>query len=282
MEMKIVGLAVAAMVAVVVLAGVLMPVLDDYDKSVTETYTNTGSRSSPITESVTIVYDGSKVTVNGNECSGHVSFMSDAGFLSYNGSKTTLSFAKLGVSGYGGLTSLNVTADPSTKTISGTYTNSGHTDPTEITATWSDWAYAYDPAGEYVMNYYTSSSSDTPVYYNNISEVHAINTTSSSVYYTWSGKTVTLPDSTTATAGLDEQDISGISDAHYFNTRFNLSGLSYETGGTTYYPPYICAKATVEAMTDTDERNMEILAAIPALVIVAIITGIIVAIYRSR
>ena len=282
MEMKIVGLAVAAMVVIVVLGGVLIPVLDDYDKSVTETYTNTGSRSSPITESTAIAYDGSKVTVNSNEFSGHVSLMCDKGYISFNSGKTALSVVALGVGSYDVLTSLDVTVNPETKTLSGTYTNSNHTSPTSISITWTDWCYVYDPNGLYVMNYYTSSSVYTPVYYNDIDEVHAIHSSNGGHQYTWSGKTVTLPDSTTATAGLDEQDISGISDAHYFNTRYNSSGLSYETGGSTYYPPYICAKATVEAMTDADERNMEILSVIPALVIVAIISGIIVAIYRSR
>lgn len=267
-------------VAIVVLATVLMPVLEDYQDDSTITYTNAGTKSKLVDSSTAIVFDGTTLTVGGNTFSGgRVALMTDGGILHYNASGTTLNLNTNGTL-YSGLTSLNVTADPSTKTVSGTYTNSTHTEATSVSFTWSDWAVCYDPSGEYVTNYYTSSSVFTPVYYTDINDVYGANSVNASTYIAWHGTTV--GGSAEGTATLDQKDISGVSDAHYFNTRYNESGLSYVDGDTTYYPPFICAKATVSVLNDNDDRYVQLLSVIPVLVIVAIIMGVVFAVISRR
>lgn len=72
MEMKIVGITVAILVSITVLAGVLMPILTDYGSD-TFTYTNTGTPYAAFdgeTHTIVVSYDGSTTTIttDGESC----------------------------------------------------------------------------------------------------------------------------------------------------------------------------------------------------------------------
>lgn len=277
---KLLTLTITTAIAVVVLATVLMPVLQDYEDGVTKTYSNVGAKASAISEDVTITYDGTTLTVGDDTSfSGFVPMMSDAAALNFNGSKTNLSLAIFDTANYSALTSLTLAFDVSEKTATGTYTNSSQTTAAAISFTWSDWCFIYDADGDYVTNYYTSSSTDTPVYFSDITEVHAYKWVSTSEYYTFSGTAVS--GSETGTADLDATAVSGVEDVSYFNQRYNLSGLSYTNeSSTTIYAPYVCAKATVSGMSEADDRYVNLFAVIPVMIIMAILVGVAAAALR--
>lgn len=264
---KMVSAMVTLIVAVILTVSLVVPVISDFSSESIMTKENVGAKASPVTESTTITFDGTDLLVGTNEFDGHVSLMCDNGFISYNAGKTSLSFATFD-GRYDGLTSLNVTVDPTTKTVSGTYTNAGHTESTSLSTTYTDWCYVYDPDGEYVMNYYTSSSVDTPVYYNDINEIHAIYS-GSGVNLAFTGTTVTGTDE--GTAALTENSIDNVDDMKYIETRYNQSDLTYEYNDTTYVPPYICAKAVVDGTVEPINTYSTILSIIPILIIIGIL-----------
>lgn len=275
---KLLTLTITTAIAVVVLATVLMPVLQDYEDGVTKTYSNVGAKASAISEDVTITYDGTTVTVGGDSFPGHVPMMSDAASLIFNSGKTNLTLILFGVAAYPNLTALTLAFDVSEKTATGTYTTTTVTTETAVSFTWTDWCFVYDADGDYVTNYYTSSSVNTPVYFSDINEVHAFYRTSSE-YYLFDGTSVTGTE--TGTADLDATAVSGVEDVSYFNQRYNFSGLSYTNeSSTTIYAPYVCAKATVSGMSEADDRYVNLFAVIPVMIIMAILVGVAAAALR--
>lgn len=307
MEMKIPAIAITAVVVVIVLAGVLMPVLDDATKT-EDSFTNDGyfhlNKYDASADSLTIFWDHNSprvLTVGSTtyDLDTPVNqwidvIVGDDWYIryAYGGS---VSF--MGFDGYGFVSQVlasvtngsDMTAVLSGGTVTVTVSTTGASDIVKSTSYTEYYALSGD-TGDYVMKKSAETvymSEDTPIY--------AIGSTdafsgAAMVKLTGSiedGVTATVLRSTSGevTAGPTTVNTTKVNDYAGF---YELSTITFDlikgddTQAATY--SYFIVPSTVDgerAVHFTDNQNA-IFAAIPIMVIVALLIAVVALVFRGR
>ena len=302
MENKLVAGIVAAAIAVIVLAGVLMPALSNATTT-HETFTNEGYFGMTYTEAdaLTLSWDYTKpsiITVDGVDKEINTDYpqytyvnilCGDNWFLRYNGSALMFYSDQAGsveasvsnsislsvVAANGSVTASNSKATPDTMTCSYTF------------------MYVFDPEGQFVMK-----AADKPCYLKGNSDIYAIGRSSATSLVIKIKVTGNIDDGftvTTITSSADTTTIGDVVPAYSevtgFKDLYQLSQLKipvdYEVSGTPYHTDLIYsyfivpAEATAEKAQHLSDPMNAILNVIPIIIIVAVLLGV-VAIFIIR
>lgn len=307
MDMKIPAIAITASIVVIVMATVLMPILSDATETET-TFTNEGYytlEKYSADDSVTVSWDHTDptvITVNDedytvNSPTGQwVSvIVGDDWYLRYI--HTAANLVELQMS-YGGAARISASTtngyDISVVctggTATGTTSNSGSTVDTK-TASYTD-LYVISDSGEYFI----MKDASVPASMMKDSEFLGVGQTSINggaavIKVEGSiedGATVTLVGSTvTANVDTDTVAVNATAKEGYIDC-YDLSSITFDIitdGGTTHatYSYFIVPlEVTAEKSVHLDSNEIALLAAIPIMLIVALIIGIMALVLRSR
>lgn len=302
MKMKIVGISIAAVLVVIVLASVLMPVLDDAT-TVNESFENDGIRMAKLNDdsSLTIVWDHTapnSVTIGSNvidmtQTAGTMQMVcaSENFYLRWYSVSDTVK----GVQLYNGTTRLdgNLSSgkDLTVTIASGSVTATNGTDTGTFTL--GDHAFVRDAAGAYVLS---DSASPVKVLGNTEINVLAMSQVMSNSYppigvfasgsvddgmeYTsfYSTYTATFADSAVSSTSVSGfEDLYDVDKCTVSLTQEGITKAA--TYNTIIVPLEISAERAVHL---SDGANM-LLSTIPVMIILAIIMGIVAAvIIRQR
>lgn len=300
--MKIPLVAISAFVVVVVLAAVLMPVLGDAQKT-EDTFTNDGyfhmTKYTAADEDLTLTWDYTDpgvVTVNGNDFDLSTVGIPITVLASTNGGAR---FEYVGTNQYcqfcnsAGILTAAVSASAtltivcSSGTMTATYSTPDNPDVTR-TSTYDEY-YCISETGDYVMKKTTSPAymlNDSPIFALGVTKIGSPAITLSLQGSIDDGITVTQVSSTpTITYSTPVLDYSSVSDHNDLNklTKITFTG---DNGGTvvniTYSYFIVPAEVTAERSVHLNGNEIAILGAIPALVIVALLIGVLALYMRSR
>lgn len=283
MEIKLAIGAVTVAVAIIVLAAVLMPVLDDaevvYDKATFDNPTMYGAEK-VTTGSVEMKKADSTMKLNGESWTSTAKipvFMGNNFLLQMKGSDLSTDMIY-----YSNSTPIRV---DSLKEINMTYAdkviNLSYVDSSDNTVTAtipSAWAYAIPNDSEshpyVVYNLYGTSKS---VYYHDLKEFAAFGYATSGnditkVYSAGNGS-ATINGSNVAIELSGFTEVTGYTQVYSGSISYN-TGFGLDDSGTTVYPWWVALPSQVIGYEPSDASYAPILAAIPALIIVAIIVGI--------
>ncbi len=290
METKgIITVAVTVTVAVIVLAGIMIPVLDDAT-TVNEKFTNEGLyyMTNP-TESTTVKYLGnSEWEVNGeplvytNVGATNI-LIFDGTFVRNNGQVRgavyqTWSAAELTIAN---------------GTVTGTATASGT--PTSINWTYTDsYVATNDSSAAYIMKSNTSQSyinEDSPVIGMGLTSVKDADGVNQSVpfYVTVEGLQATV--STVAAyesqvsiseVKVNYTDVDGFEDLYLFSSVTFKATWGTNTTNVTYNTVIVPHEVTAEKSVHLTDSMNGLLAVIPILILVAILIGVAAVVLRNR
>lgn len=311
MEMKIVGITVAILVSITLLAGVLMPVLDDATAT-TDTFTNEGYyRMSELAPADDAPYTISWVKTN--------PFVFTINSVDYNMQDiltTTNQYftvlasdgAYLRVANNGNALIIQmqnyegnpiIAADTSTTTMKSfdISVDSDSMDATRVTGedqtvsvstSYSDWCYGFDPAGKYIMKLNSSSAYVVDEDIIILAGVTKVGTTEVAVYGFGNVDEISLesvyPDDDTTYSDV-EINSTVVSDYLKLN---KISTVTFDMtrSGTTAHATYsyflVPYEVTAEREVHFTDNENALFAVIPMLVIVAILIGVVALVIRSR
>lgn len=305
MDSKIIGIAIGAAIGIMVLAGVLMPVLDDATAT-TDTLTNDGYYRMTYVEDTDVSFVWTKtapttVTINSNDVD--ISNLPNDRWLTVmcadqfcvrinmtnSGVSVSIqafgTFSGLGAGTSGSRTSLTATCTEGAISVSdGVATRTG---------AYTSGIYYIDPNGSYVMKNANESAymfGDSPIFATGVSQFSGI---AADFVYNLSGN---ITDGVTATSvNTPEGTTTGTvtvnkTDNSKYVGLYNLTTMTFDvtpSGGTAqtvtysyYIVPYqIEDVPRAEHLTDGQSN---LLLAIPVLIIVAILIGVVALIIRSR
>jgi hypothetical protein len=297
MNMKIVGISLAAFIGIIVLGSVLMPILDDATAK-TDTFKNDGYfyvDSVSDEESINYVFANNVLTINGvpvDNPSGsvypdcitvfyteHIVFRYDAGYIKIRGQVNS------------NATAINLVVTEGT--ITGTYTSStGDHD--------ADWTYT-EFTGMVTSEESRIMAKNVPQYINSDS---LIDTTGLShptgfdffvIHLTGSmddGITVNLYNQNTgaaitnvtvSNATVNATPVSGYEDLYQLNSvTFTLTDSNSVSADVTYTIYTVPSEVTAERSVHFNDGQIAIFDAIPIMIIVAILLGVIALVVRSK
>ena len=300
MNTKVIAISIAAFIGIIVLGSVLMPILDDATAK-TDTFKNEGyfymdvvkddethTLSWDYTNPGIITVDGSDVALpdgigNWTIC-GSKDFM--VRYLSQSSNKAINVYA-LNNQGIHAQVSNSTSMTLEVSADSVTATNTAST-PETLTISDLETIYCIVPeSGSYVMKY-----SDKPAYLVDESVIGICRTVADGVSVSYSifgtigdgfeinqfyGSTATFGDIT-----VNDTEVSGYNGLYKLdNFQFNITSGTNSTDATVSYF-IVPAEVTAErAVHFTDGQNA-ILAAIPIMIIVAILLGVVALVIRSR
>lgn len=306
MNNKIVMISIAAVIGIIVLGSVLMPILDDATAT-TDTFTNEGmfkmsEISATDSETYTLSYTvaTNTLTINGEtaDISGISSAASivagDTFFLRLqpNARAYLMGSTSSSSANYFGYNADSLSVSMTSGTLTATATTSG----TDATATFTyTKAYIIDESGDldYIMK--TSNSevyvlADSPLFASGQTSINASDTNVASAIIMEGtiedGVTFTaIKGATTAT--FDDIVIDAVADSDHENL-YKLSKVTavatYDGEDTDITYSYFVVPSEVTAERDvhfTDGQNA-ILGAIPIMILVAILLGVVALVIRSR
>lgn len=299
MNMKIVGITVTALVSLVVLAGVLMPVLDDATAT-TDTFTNEGyfamnkiTATDDQTHTIAwsssnagiLVVDGVNIDVS--------SF--DTGSLNYSIFATETDYFRIASDGSklswvqfrGGQAVSKIASTTFSATIgSGTVSALFDSNETPTTTTYTDaYIISSDGTGPYVMKKANKDAymlADSLIYGMGITD---------SVSYLVSGDiediSVTVVQASGSTVTVSNEEVTYTPVNGYVGL-YSFSNVTFDytkdaTPGTATYSYVIVPhEVTAERSVHFTDNQNALLAVIPMLVIVAILIGVVALVIRSR
>lgn len=310
MEMKIVGITVAILVSITLLAGVLMPVLDDATAT-TDTFTNEsfyGLSAIDDNTDVTIVWKVAtpqKITVNGEDVD-LSTLPSSRSYTLIGSSSTMVRYTYVGGVAYLetlGTQYVNNNSNATnytqvTFTINGmtmTYLDDRSTPITYDYTLSGDAYYIVPSGGEYTE---VMKDASKPVYVLGDSDIHLIGSTLSNpiigVYgegsiddgitlsTVYKANTVTT-DVTYSDVTATTTEVSGYNDL-YLLEKFEFT-ITYNTDqsiDSTYTYFVVPSEVTAERSVHFTDNQNALFAVIPMLVIVAILIGVVALVIRSR
>lgn len=295
MEMKIPAIAITAVVVVIVLAGVLMPVLDDAKHSMDETYSNEAiysygkiydfNEDSDDMVVISVCKTGERsISINGvshNISAWQPVVMSDAFTIRYY--SANMNFVTP-TAGSKTITEATITISNGIATFSNVLNTSGveiSIDPEPIT-----WAFLHDNDGDWA-GMITESGVEVYAHKNEIYTSNWLTTTSS--YFSSKAGTgvVTIvgsDDTTTADINwggeyLDNgvYKLSLNSDSDDYTFVVDNDGEDY-----TVHPFLVCVPKTVVGVPDDVSPAFSIFGAIPVLIVIALLVSVVAVIFRSR
>ena len=295
MNMKILGITLTAFVSLVVLAGVLMPILEDAEHYADNTYTNAAPYSygkvydfdenSDDMVVISICKSGERsISINGEShtvSSYQPVVLSDAFTIRYYSYSMSFVTPSAG----------NKTIISATITISGgiaTFSDVLNASETEITIDPEPitWAFIHDPTGEWA-GIITENGVDIYAHKNEIYTSNWINTTSeyfSSKAGTTEATITDGSDSYTTPINWGGQYLDdGVYKLHLASDSTDYTFVVDNNGADyTVHPFIVCAPKTVVGTPDDQSRLNEIYDVIPLLIIVAILLGVVALVIRSK
>lgn len=296
MDNKLVMTSIAAVIGIVVLGSVLMPILDDASTK-SDTYTNEGYFDMTYTEADSIVMDWDhtdpkNITVNGetislNDVTNQTTVLcGDLWLLRYDPAGGIAYYASAGsATGASVLaeTDLHVEATGGTVTVT----------PSSGTAKTNTYTYLYcvDVDGDYVMKESTSAAyvkSDSKIYGMGLTD----NVLSQSVYvkfdgtiedpnasvFRYSGSSAITVDSTSVQATADPDHV----DLYKLDKLVITVTDGTNTADLTYSYFIVPAEVTADRAVQFTDGEIAIFSAIPAMIILAILLGVVALVIRSR
>lgn len=300
MEMKIPAIAIATLVVVIVLGGVLMPILDDAT-AVNETFTNEGLwRMSENSNGNVYQFNNTDKTWTLN---GEVIITDSTSSVKANSGVVVLD--DLSVRANGWIRGHNLSGNSTTTVV----TNAN--DEIVITGnglsgsgTYAMQGYGADPDGNYLMTPYNSSVymlGDSPIYATGVSEftggsrfiVHMEGTINDGVTVTVSsirnGNALTDISVTNVKINSAEVDgyknlykLTGITADVAFTSQNGENDPVSESGSISYSSYVVPYKVTAEKSIHFTDNQNAIFAAIPVLVIAALLIAVALLVIRSR
>ncbi len=300
MEMKIPAIAITAVVVVIVLAGVLMPVLDDATE-VNETFTNEGLwRMSENSNGNTYQFDNTDKTWSLN---GDVIITNAGDSSKANSGVVVLDDLSVRANGWirghslsGNSTTTVVTNANDEIVISGNGLSGN--------GTYAMQGYGADPDGNYLMTPYNSSVymlGDSPIYATGVSEytggsrfiVHIEGTIADGVTITVSsirnGNTLTDVSVTNVQINSTEVEgyknlykLTGITADVSFTSQSGENDPVSESGSISYTSYVVPYEVTAEKSVHFTDNQNAIFAAIPIMVIVALLIAVVALVFRGR
>ena len=278
MEIKPAMVAIAAFVVITVIAAVLMPVLGEATKT-EDTFTNTGlyyMTDIADGDSYEYIFDGTKWTVNGELLTFPTGFASnvlvtDSHFVRSNGQIESTSIASCDLVATNG-------------SVTGSYVILGNT--TTVNWTTTTFYGAVPTTADYITtdpNATTYVKSDTEVVGFGVSAVDGqypifhITGDMSSV-------TVTSPDTgvTIENVQINKTEVSGHEDLYTFQSITFDATKGGTTSQVTYNRVIVPTEVTAERSVHLTDSENAILLVIPALLIIAIIIGVLAVAMRGR
>lgn len=277
MDSKIIGISIAAVVSLIVLAGVLMPVLNDAEHAGAESYSNGTTYMSKATGTVDmIITNNHSIISNGNEIAGYdyVAFMSDTCWIAINVASVNV-FWNDGTAGFSPIGGANVTIDADAKTITLsdiTLVSSSTLTETTLTVDYNSDCYYRSVDGDYAQVAY-SSIGDVRVLAD--SQIAGVGYAGSNIVW-WNGTEVSYDGTVKSNPGV-------ITLTDSTPAEFKTVTISYTPeGGTAINPIKVIVPATIWTEGAIDDSSLMILGAIPVLIIVSILMGIVVLILSRR
>ena len=291
MNTKLIIGSVTIAVAVIVLAAVLMPVLEDAETIKEDVVFDnpTGFAAQKVTSgSVEMNKSTSTMKLNGNDWTSTSKipvFMANNFLLQIKGSDLTtdLVYYDSGPVRVDSLKEINLTF--SNKVISLSYVDSS--DNTVSVTINTTWAYAIPNDGEsydyVVYNLYGTSKS---VYYHDAKEFAAVGYGNSggsiSEVYSAANGAATINGVATSIVINGFTEVSGYSQIYSGSISYN-TGFGLDNNGVTVYPWWVALPSHPVGLEESEAGYAPILAAIPALIIVAILVGVLaIAVRRSE
>lgn len=298
MEIKIVGVTLAAFVSLVVLAAVLMPILD-YTTATSDTYTNDGYfyvDSVEDDDSITYVFQDGALTIDGDPVSlptgsqypdgltilytEHICIRYDEGLMKVRGVANHNCFY------------LNITA--TNGSITGEYQwTTG--DPASITWSYTEFVGMADEKTSRVMGtsspHYINSDSYLETTgltkFTNMNAYYVVHIAGSmddgmtvKIYNQGSGAEITTV--TVSDAQINTTAVEGHDDLYLVSSiTFTASDGTY-TDNATYTIYTLPAEVTADRSDPIPSNQAQLLMVIPIMIIVAILLGVVALIIRSK
>jgi hypothetical protein len=293
MNMKIPTIVVSIMVAIVLIAGVLMPVINDVNDPVVATYSNQMTNSVRATlvdtsEDVKLSYDASVSTTNivvnettSIDCGGVFGFLTDTASISMGASKVWISANDGVYSRYNTVTSFVANFDDGVMTASIYDTNTG-TDEITVTANYN-YLYIPDLNGNYVM---IDGSGGKTVYINSDDDVAGVTFGNSSMF-TVKGDVSKYLDLTTGTVAYTKTAVEGSDDTYTISITQSGGDIAAtyddENGvSRTANVWKIAVPLTIVAHNEETGGYHDILSVIPVIVILSLLVAVVALVFRSR
>lgn len=304
MEMKIPAIAISAFIVIVVLAGVLMPVLDDAVDDQKTIFNNENGRYSQRLDTeindfrMVVVWNdvtnvNATVTIGDNDPYTYATstsrsplIVTEGGMFAANkaNSRGTLYYS-------GSASSINVTASPITITVeNGTVTLTDSADTPNV-YTWSvgSWLFYPDSNGNYsAMN--TTSDRDTKIYLNSIEDLYfaAVINTDSLGFVSGKGKECKFysqPDTPTYSMSLlNSAEENGYTDV--ISTTIGDYAVSTEAGTNTDDSPFVpfitMVPRSIDGHTPSNDAISGLLMALPIMVIIALLVAVVALVIRAK
>lgn len=282
---KLVGIVVLAAVSVILIGSVLMPVITDYDDDVKVVKNNTTSRLAALIgeDDHVITYTASTkaLTIDGNDVTPTINrgvLYTDLFNILYQTIETNpLEFYNSDTKSRVVVTN-DFTATVEGKNVNikyGTYEHDFE----------CSWLYMMDDNGTYGM--FNLYNVNTTIYVNSINDLYGSNVlVTTSDWFSYVGDKVSLVSGTETTATVTTTEVTGTKDIVAINVGGNGTGYAFEVdnSGTPYtvHPWIVIAPIEVTGYSETNNAVVPLLYALPVLLIVAIIVGVLALVYRSR
>lgn len=279
MNTKIIGISIAVVVSLVVMAGVLIPVLEDAEHSGAESHSNGNILMNKATSTTDmIVASGGNVISDGHQFSGYdySLIVSDNFWMFITAGGANIFWFDGNDPGWSAIKGANVKVTPADKTIELTDitfadSNNNLTEHS-LTIAYDQDCFYRSVNGSYANVKYTSIS-DVRVLED--SEIYAAGYASNKLYY-WNGTSVTVNGDLSETPGVITLTDSTPSD-------FKTVAISYTPeGGSAVSPSTVIVPAEIWTAGDLNDSMLGILGAIPVLIIVAILVGVVAAVFTRR
>lgn len=283
MEMKIPMIAISAFVVIVIMAGVLIPVVDDYRDTTVEKYNTTNGIMSKLSnESETIIYDAVNKTATINDvvvASGNsrVFCISDQFVLQSGDTLLWNDYEQVGVTATGDVT-IDI-VDGKTVTI---------TDSADapVSKTYEvGWCFVASPDGDYRA--IPNGTSTFITYLNSIDQIYGSNWLgTTSKWFSFEGSKVTY-DGTTIDADYTLTPVTGVNDVYTAVLGGGAAGeysFVVDNSGSDYtcHPRFWIVPASVEGVKEGKEAINSLLGVIPVMVVIALLVAVVALVFRGR
>lgn len=285
MGLKIVPAIVITAVAVILVGALLMPVIQDYDDDVKVVKNNvTNNLASVVGEDHTITYthstgalsiDGEAVALTsqtGIICSNQMNII-------YNTAPNLQLFSSQHTTGV-----VSITSDATIVIEGNKITITYSTDTVEEYS--CDWIYLYDVDGDYGI--YRLYNQNKTVYLNDLNQMYGSNIlTTTNDWFSFVGKDVKLAvGESPIIADVTTGSVAGTNKIISVNIGSSGTGYQFDVDNSgepyTVHPWIYVVPNEVVGYSDMNNQIVPLMYALPVLIIVAILVGVLMVVLRSR
>ena len=275
MEMKIVAISVSVVVSVILLAGVLMPVIEDassdvkYSNELSTSITYKNELIKPANTSITVEIDptNSLIKIGTTEYpinSEHNAYIiTDGGYFRFWDNSGFMT-------GYAGGTATSQATNRTAGTITIengliTYVSG------DVEISWQSSQFILLPNVN--GNYYVRTANDGPQYVNDIGDIYVSSIVNNRLVW---GNGNTLTDGSNTYEAVLTSDATLVDGTVNVYSLTNMKTYRMMENGTGYYPAFVCVPTEIEGTSEGWENISSLLAVFPILIIVSILVGVLV------